>query len=176
MASIIRGSDDFDTAATLRGIQLGTMVATTSGTSIDFTGIPAGVRRVTLNLVGVSANASSVHLIQIGDSGGVETSGYLGSGRNAAQQANFTQAFGLAGTVDSTPAVAVQHGTMTLTLANASTFTWVSTWQGGRSNEAVVLDGAGSKSLSAVLDRVRLTTVSGSAVFDAGSMNITWEF
>jgi len=176
MATVIRGDDNFDTAATLRGIQLGTMVATTSGTSIDFTGIPAGVRRVTLSLIGVSTNASTVHLIQIGDSGGVETSGYLGGSRNSASQGNYTQAFGTAGASDSTPAVAVQHGTMTLTLVNASTFTWVSTWQGFRSNEAVTLDGAGSKSLSAVLDRIRLTTVSGSATFDAGSVNITWEF
>ena len=58
MASVIRGSDAFDTAATLRGIQLGTVVATTSGSAIDITGIPSGVKRLILTLFGVS-NASA---------------------------------------------------------------------------------------------------------------------
>jgi hypothetical protein len=33
----------------------------------------------------------------------------------------------------------------------------------------------GSKSLSAALDRVRLTTVNGTDTFDAGSVNIMYE-
>ena len=57
----------------------GTKVASTSGTAINFTSVPAGVKRVTLSMQGVSTNGTSNHRILIGDSGGLETSGYLGA-------------------------------------------------------------------------------------------------
>src|SRR3990167_6478732 len=60
-------------------ITLGTEQASTSGTAIDFTGIPSGVKRITVMLFGVSTNSTSNYLIQIGDSGGIETSGYVSS-------------------------------------------------------------------------------------------------
>jgi len=52
----------------------GTAVASTSGTSIDFTSIPSWVKRVTVMFAGVSTNGTGSYLIQIGDSGGIETS------------------------------------------------------------------------------------------------------
>jgi hypothetical protein len=55
---------------------LTTSVNTTSGTSIDFTGIPSWVRRITVMLLAVSTNGTSGVQIQLGDSGGVETTGY----------------------------------------------------------------------------------------------------
>ena len=58
----------------------GTAVASTSGTSIDFTSIPAGVRRITVMFRGVSVSGTSSILIQLGDSGGIETTGYVSSG------------------------------------------------------------------------------------------------
>jgi len=56
----------------------GTAVASTSGTSIDFTGIPSWVKRITVMFNGVSTNGSSDNLVQIG-SGSVETTGYSSS-------------------------------------------------------------------------------------------------
>jgi len=35
--------------------------------------------------------------------------------------------------------------------------------------------GAGTKTISGVLDRIRLTTVNGTDTFDAGSVNILYE-
>ena len=52
-----------------------TAVATTSGTAIDFTGIPAGVKRITVMFNGVSTNGTSNYLLQLG-SGSVQTTGY----------------------------------------------------------------------------------------------------
>jgi hypothetical protein len=57
---------------------LATAVASTSGTSIDFTGLPAWVKKITVMFQGVSSNSSSLWLLQLGTSGGVTTSGYLG--------------------------------------------------------------------------------------------------
>jgi len=57
----------------------GTSQASTSGTSIDFTGIPSWVKRITVMFNGVSTNGTSNKQIQLGDSGGFETTGYLGA-------------------------------------------------------------------------------------------------
>src|SRR5262249_5244782 len=60
------------------GITLGTPQATTSGTSIDFTSLPSTIKRITVNFKGVSTNGTSAIIIQLGDAGGIETTGYNG--------------------------------------------------------------------------------------------------
>jgi hypothetical protein len=56
---------------------LATAVASTSGTNIDFTGIPAWVKKITVMLAGVSVSGTSIIQVQLGDSGGIENTGYL---------------------------------------------------------------------------------------------------
>jgi hypothetical protein len=58
-------------------INLGTAVATTSGTFREITGIPSWARRVVLMLNGVSTNGTSDILIQLGVGVTPLTSGYL---------------------------------------------------------------------------------------------------
>ena len=58
------------------GITLATEQASTSGTTIDFTSIPAGTRRITIMLADVTRSGTSNILVQLGDAGGIETSGY----------------------------------------------------------------------------------------------------
>ena len=154
-------------------ITAGTAVASTSGTSIDFTGIPSWVKRITVNLIGTS-NSGGVTLFQLGISTGAVTSGYLGCGKNETQTTNYTTGIGIASTTGEV-AASVMHGMAIFVLAVSSTNTWVGTFTGGRSNEAVMCFGAGTISLSAVLDRIRITTVAGTATFDAGSINILYE-
>ena len=69
----------------------------------------------------------------------------------------------------------VLHGMTILTLEDASDFTWTLSALLGRSDAALLFWGAGSKSLSAELDRVRITMVNGTDAFDAGVVNITYE-
>ena len=151
-----------------------TEVVTTSGTSIDFTSIPSWVKRVTVMINGVGTNGSSVLLVQLGDSGGVETTGYLGSvavavtGSTAATTS--TAGFPL---VDSFASGGVLAGA--LTVFNVSGNDWVSSWAGARTDFASGFAGAGTKTLSATLDRVRITTANGTDTFDAGSINILYE-
>jgi hypothetical protein len=150
----------------------GTAVASTSGTSIDFTGIPAGVRRITVMINGVSTNGTSVPIIQIGDSGGFETSGYTGSvANNGASVSSFSTGFALVGS--STLAALVQSGHIVIT--NISGNIWIASINLGRTDSAMIFNGAGNKTLSDVLDRVRITTVNGTDTFDAGSINILYE-
>jgi len=146
---------------------------TTSGTSIDFTSIPSWVSRITLMLNGVSTNGNSPVIVQLGDSGGVEITGYLGSAtevRSTPDSNLFTTGFALFNDI---AAGDVVHGIATI--ANLSGNIWVYSFSGGCSTTAQTYIGGGSKTLSATLDRLRLTTVGGVNTFDAGSINIIYE-
>lgn len=160
-------------SGTSAGITLGTAVASTSGTSIDFTSIPSGTKRITINFAGVSTNGTSNMLVQLGDSGGIENTGYISGTTND----NGTRATSTAGFIiqSVTAAGDVMSGRVTLELLNASTFKWVSAGQMCETGSGLDGESGGSKSLSAELDRVRITTVGGTATFDAGEINITYE-
>ena len=145
--------------------------ATTSGTSIDFTSIPSGTKFITINFSGVSTNGSSDAIIQIGDSGGVETSGYTGSNVDSTQSGGV--AFSAGFILDNLQSAGETYtGIVTLTLLNSSSNIWAMTGVLGKSS--TVTFSAGGKTLSAELDRVRLTTTNGSDTFDAGSVNILY--
>jgi hypothetical protein len=162
------GTDSNASRAQLQRIVRSTAVASTSGTSIDFTGIPAWVEKITVMLSGISTNGTANYLIQIG-SGSVTTSGYLGAGGSTGGISNFTTGFGVAAGAASV----VMHATMTIT--NVSGNIWLASHVGGRSDAAAVTFGGGSVTLSGVLDRVRITTANGTDAYDAGSINLLLE-
>jgi hypothetical protein len=155
----------------------GTAVATTSGTSVDITGIPSWVKRVTVVFNEISTNGISAPMLQIGDSGGVETTGYLGSTSTSSGGVTtsfaFTTGFGLAGT--NGVAGNFFSGSVTITSFSTSTNTWMCSGVIGFSNVAATSYLGSSKTLSTTLDRVRITTVGGTDTFDSGSMNILYE-
>ena len=158
------------------GLNSGTAVASTSGTSIDFTSIPSWVKRITVMFSGVSVSGTSIIQVQLGDSGGVETTGYAGASATNGAQGGILSGIPL--TVTGTSAVSTISGSLTLSLLDASTNTWVGAGaqarlSGGVAQEATTF--GGGKSLSATLDRVRITTVNGTDTFDAGSINIMYE-
>ena len=154
------------------GISSGSVVASTSGTSIDFTGIPSSVKMVTVLLSGVSTNGSSNLLLQLGGSGGIETSGYLGSiGRDGGAVLRTT-GVGITYSLSSTH---ITHSQLSLWLVDASTNTWSIGSLGSGSSTAIIYFGTSSKSLSSALDRVRVTATNGTDTFDAGKINIHYE-
>ena len=155
---------------------LGTAQATTSGTAIDFTGIPSWVKRVTVMFSGVSTNGTSYPMIQIGDSGGVEITGYAAGSSmlySGTSSSNFTTGFTIK---NDQLASVILDGFITINLFSSSSNTWVA---GGviyaPTPTAYLAVVSGSKSLSTTLDRVRITTVNGTDTFDAGSVNIMYE-
>ncbi len=158
-------------------LQSATAQASTSGTSIDFTGIPSWAKRITVMFSGVSTNGSSVISLQLGDNGGVENTGYLGTAVSLVNGstvvcARSTSMFvtGAAGY-----AAAFFDGVAYLSLLKSATNTWVLSGNLGRSDVDAAVTFTGSKSLSATLDSIRITTVNGTDTFDAGSINIMWE-
>lgn len=167
MAITLDGSN----ASTVGVINSKTAVASTSGTSIDFTSIPAGVKRITVMFSGVSTNGTSNYLVQLGTSGGVEITGYLGSSQDpaAAVFTNFTEGIGIVSSL----AANVWHGSIMINLIGSNI--WTATYALSRSNNNGGAFGASSKTLSNTLDRVRITTVNGTDTFDAGTINILYE-
>ena len=166
------GTDSNASRAQLQRIVRSTAVAATSGTSIDFTGLPAWVKRITLMYSGLSTSGTSSLLVQIGPSAAVETSGYLSSA--------ITNAAAGAVLITSTAGFAIFQDSATYTtqgiatIANITSDTWVFT-QTGRLYSGNVTYGGGEKTVASTLARVRLTTVNGTDTFDAGTVNIIYE-
>lgn len=154
----------------------GTSVATTSGTSIDFTGIPSWVKRITVMLNGVSTSGTSPIQVQIG-SGSVTTSGYLSygginGGANFSSAQASTTGFAFAGAA----AVNITYGVFSIYTYSGNIY--LATFSAGLSGTALApygMVGGGNVTLSGTLDRVRLTTINGTDTFDAGSVNILYE-
>ena len=157
-------------------ITLGTAVASTSGTAIDFTGIPSWAKRVSINISTVSVSGSASLRFQLGDSGGIETSGYVGS--SSAAYSTLVAAVTFSSGID-----LVTHpgsgnglsGTITFSLIGSNT--WAASYMfgsGGGTGSSGTHFGGGIKTLSDTLTQVRVTTTS-TDTFDAGTINIMWE-
>jgi hypothetical protein len=149
----------------------GTAVASTSGTSIDFTSIPSWVKRVTVLFNVVSTNGSSNLQLQIGSSS-VSTSGYTAQ----LWQSNVTNTSNTSGFVLSNGNDATYTHTGSLILTLISSNLWICSGVVGRYNggDSIIVNGV-SPTLGGALDRVRITTVNGTDTFDAGSINILYE-
>lgn len=154
----------------------GTAVASTSGTSIDFTGIPSWVTRVTIMFNGVSTNGTSDVIFQLGTSAGFVTSGYLGAAvttTNAATGSSALTTGFLVRLGGAAVAAATRYGHAVFTLIGSNT--WICSLNIGLSDAQYVATTAGSIVLPAVLTQIRTTTAGGVNTFDAGSINILYE-
>ena len=149
----------------------GTAVNAT-GTAIDFTGIPAGTKRITVMFNGVSTNGTSPILFQLG-AGSIVSSGYMcGSSRLGSASMNsttYSTGFGLF------------LGAATDTYGGQIVFTtlgsniWAASGSFGSNGGTQMFVCGGNLTLAGTLDRVRITTVNGTDTFDAGSINILYE-
>jgi hypothetical protein len=158
-------------------ITLATQQATTSGTQFDFTSIPAGVNEIVVHFNGVSLTANDDILVQLGTSGGVETTGYVSTSGNVDVVNNGNQAVSsTTGFVVAIPNIAQPLSyNGNLILRRMSGNTWTATVGGmasGAANSASI-HGGGVKTLSGEIDRIRITRT-GTDTFDAGAVNISY--
>ena len=167
-------STDGSTWTSTQKIVAGTAVASTSGTSIDFTSIPSWVKRITVMFSGVSLSGTSQVLVQIG-AGSVTGSGYSSASTNL-------QNSGGVGLTTSTSGFVVFINTATenvngsLVLTTLGSNIWVANGNtASLTGINVMFNSAGGVTLSGTLDRVRVTTTNGTDTFDAGSINIMYE-
>lgn len=154
----------------------GTLQNSTSGTSIDFTGIPSWVKRITVMLAGVSlSTTASTIVLRIG-SGSFDATGYVGGFglANSASAANATASTVGIPLANLTNAADTVQGAVVLT--NLTGNQWAAQGNFFRSSgtTSAATMTASTKTLAGVLDRVQVTLDSTGA-FDAGSINILYE-
>jgi hypothetical protein len=148
------------------GLTLETEQATTSGTAFDFTSIPSGTSMIIVSFDAVSLSGSDHILVQIGDSGGIETTGYKSASGFYSGASYSTSGY----IVRVASASDEANGSMILTHTTGNT--WVANLGAGM-GAAFQITGGGAKTLSAELDRVRITRT-GSNTFDTGVVNIAY--
>ena len=163
----------FEAIATA-GITLGTEQATTSGSDFTFSGIASGTKRVYMIFEHVIISGTDDWTIQLGDSGGIESSSYVSS--------SVSDTAGTGANASSTSAFVIDNGSgsssmLTGVFCFELTDSTNNTWIGHsvlKSHTNQVIMSAGNKSLSAELTQIKLDTT-GSNTFSAGSINITYE-
>ena len=150
----------------------GTAVSASGQTSIDFTGIPSWVKRITVVFNGLSLSGNSQIQIQLGTVSGVETTGYLGGGWTYNAITTSTSGSPVTGGY-----IASWSYAGVATIANINLNNWVISACGAATTTSVgnpTVAGS-TKSTASTLDRVRITTINGTDTFDAGSVNIMYE-
>jgi hypothetical protein len=176
MSVVINGSAGVTTnsGAVYDGIQSGTAI-TASGTSVDFTSIPSWVKRITVMFNAVSTSGTSNIQVQLGDSGGVETTGYVSSAARVQGSSTTTLGAVTSGFVLASlnAAADAQNGSLILSKINGNN--WVSQGVLYATTYVAIHSSAGAKTLSDTLTQVRITTVNGTDTFDAGTINILFE-
>ena len=150
------------------GLTIATPQATTSGTSFTFGSIPAGTKLIFVNFMGVSLDANDM-LIQIGDSGGIETSAYVSTGYEVETGDESSSSSTAAFLIEIVHTNRIISGQMILTLENSSSFNWVSSHT-AKSLTGQMVTGGGEKSLSAELTQVKIS----GGTFDAGEVSISY--
>ena len=141
-----------------------------TGTTKDVTGINAAgeVNEIIIFFEAVSHNAANTAIaIQLGDSGGIETSGYSGAGISNGTGTAYTTNSASWRLSEDTQFDAAQTYTGTARLTHVGSNVWTITAL-GTDAAALVYYATGSKTLTAPLSQLRITTPGGTATFDAG--------
>lgn len=177
MPLILSGTDGVQSNS--GAIELGTVNAggtnpfpAISGPNIvNFTGIPSWVKRITVTFSGVSTNGTSNIWLQIGDAGGIETTGYVSgvlNGGTVTATATSTSAFLLDAAVGLSTS---DNGTATIVKVSGNTWVCSSILNNGGVSKVQ----GGTKTLSDTLTQLSITAANGTDLFDAGSINILYE-
>lgn len=142
----------------------------------DFTGIPSWAKRFTIMFSGVSTNGSSLVIVQLGDAGGVENAGYISKGGYVISGSSVAVSAITNGIAIDNFVSAGDTRTGNVTICTISQNSYIASYLGEHSGASLALAlGTSSKTLSDVLDRIRITTVNGTDTFDAGTVNVMYE-
>jgi len=152
----------------LRG-GVSSVIATTSGTAHDVTGLPSWVNEIEVMFRGVSLNGNGAFLLQLGTSGGFVTTGYVCGSVTRFLEETSTSGFLVSSGVTSGN---FTHGVIRLVRQTGNI--WMSTHVSLiNTADGYSGFGAGSIDLGGTLTQVRFTR-NGSASFDAGDFVVRW--
>jgi len=177
MSKLVVGEIENAAGANPYNITLGTSVATTSGTAVTYTDIPAGTSKITIIGKDVSTDGANEIRTQLGTSGGLVTSGYdstIVGLPNSSSCVTNTQTNALAIT-QGCGAGETRSWHQTICLLDASLDVWVCSVVGARkTGENECFSGGGWVDLSGDLTQLKIF-MDGSDAFDSGRINIQFE-
>jgi hypothetical protein len=155
-------------------ITSGTAVASTSGTSITFSGIPSWVKRITVMFNGVSTNSANASLLQLGTGGSIQTTGYKGR-TTYIGGTTLTRTDGIVYGVSSGAAGNTLRGSIVVNLIGSNAWVADGVMDVQDGNGGMIVN-ASSVTLSGAIDSLRLQAgTAGTETFDAGTINILYE-
>ena len=144
--------------------------ATTSGTSITFSSIPAGTKMIYIVGSGISSDSTGAYRLRLGDSGGVEATGYVNNVSTDGGTSNqATTEFRITTTVGNVAAVSINIIGRLIAVDQANN-DWVFEAGFSLTNSTYTGESIGRKTLSGELTDVELSLSSGN--FDAGEINL----
>ena len=146
-------------------------------TTVPFTGIPSWVKRLTVISYGLSTNSTSPVILQLGTSGGWQTSGYAGMAQYGSS-ASYVTGTNLTGMYPFNGNNAGNSGNfiMILYLLDSTSNKWVTSGVAGdAAGLSLSSQFAWGVTLSGTLTQVRWNTVNGTDTFDAGTVNVMYE-
>jgi hypothetical protein len=144
--------------------------------TVDFTGIPSTAKRITVMFQSVSTNGTSNYVVRIGNTT-ITATGYV----SAMTYVNTTPSNSTVGVSDTTGYIltrdtgAAVSFTGEMRICLLSNYIYVATFNAIGGTGGPTYQGSGVLNLGSVLDRVRVTTLGGTDLFDAGSINVMWE-
>jgi len=142
-----------------------------SPTSVSLLSGASSVSEIEIYITGMSFDMNNqAPMLQIGDPGGLESSGYNGGGlRNSNSNDVFsTNSAGFKLSDGAIPDSGA-NSTYSITLRHMGSNLWVLHGEGFEDVNNFQIQGFGDKTLSAALDRLTLTTSGGTATFDGGT-------
>jgi len=158
-----------DYAIRANGLKFVTSEAVAGGSSSSvLTGIPSNAKRVIVVCQNFSSNSTSDFLVQIGDSGGIETTSYSSSSSDNAASSTSTTGFIIRGnTTAAVNAIMIIHK-----ISGAGSITVVQSHSGDIAGSNGIC-GGGIKGTTTVIDRVQVSTTAGN--FDSGGVYVWYE-
>lgn len=154
----------------------GTLQSATSGIAITFTGIPSWIKRITMQVVGITPSGSASNfVIRIG-SGSIVSTGYAATSSGGVTTLNSNAStVGFPISPQTYASTALISGQMILTLVNSATNLWVASGFFHNTSSTAFSLSNGNLALSGALDRIQIATANGTDTFTAGSVNILYE-
>jgi len=175
-------TDDNDTdwvlntggVGTAKIVILETEVATTSGTEVTIaSGLPSGLRSVYILFEGVGQTGTNNARLQLGDSGGFESSDYDSASTRVGSGGGATNNFSSGGFIFTRTASGdTINGVLHLYCKDVANNTWVASGNFNDDTTAVTFTCSGSKSLSDVLTQIQWDGNGGT--LNAGSITVSY--
>jgi hypothetical protein len=159
-------------ATSLGGTTQGTKATPTSVTNFSFTGIPSGTKRISIGLYSLGTNGTDNIMLQLGDSGGAEDSGYYSSCWQLETGSTLTEYEDYAGFMLGSVGAGL-YGVITLMSLDSTGTIWALSGTTRTTENAFVI--AGGKTLSSALTQLKIYTEDGAGLFDSGSVNIVYD-